>query len=171
MINQKTVSFLIACVIALGIFVAYQSFYGGENNQAYASLSEEELVNGRGVLVNYKPARKRQLSSRLRNDADNIFDLKGHDIAQVFDAPELVRRDLPTTIWQYRNAHCVMDVYFTVGRKDDVARANVAHYEVRRRDVRSQDALSVSDCMGELIAHDTMISLINVDAIFKSSEE
>ena len=169
MFDTKRIHFLIACIVALSVFMAYQGIYGGDHNQAYASLSDDGVDGREARLVNYKPARKRLLSSRLRDDAENILDLKGHDIAQIFDAPELVRRELPTTIWQYRNEKCVMDVYFTVGRKGDVSRANVAHYEVRGRDTRAKKDIQVSDCVEDLVAHDSMISLIDVNAIFKAN--
>lgn len=167
MLNSKKIHFLIACIVAMAAFIAYQNFYGVDHNQAYASLSADNGLDKR--LVNYKPAQKRLLSARLRDDVENILDLNGHDIAQIFDAPELVRRELPTTIWQYRNDACVMDVYFTVGRKADVSRASVAHFEVRARDTRAKTDVKASDCVQDLVAHDSMISLIDVNAIFKAN--
>jgi len=164
--QKQQTHFILACLLALLAFAGYQSFYGGDRNQAFASLSEGDLQNG---MVNYKPARKRQLSSRLRKDMDQIFGLKGHDVIQIFDKPELVRRDLPTTIWQYRNDACVMDVYFTVGRADSVSDANVAHYEIRKRDTRAEQDVEASDCVQDLIANDTMISLIDIKSVFKAS--
>jgi len=162
---KKHFKFIIACACAFAVFAFYVTFYGDEHNQALASLSEGEA---NAQMVNYKPARKRHLSARLRQDVNQILDLSGHDIVQIFDEPELVRQDLPTTIWQYRNESCVMDVYFTVDNVNDVARANVAHYEVRRRDTRADEKVTANDCMQELVAHDTMISLIDINAIFKA---
>lgn len=163
---NKKIPFIIACAVAVTVFVAYQSFFGAEHSQAYASLSTDEVPGDR--MINYKPARKRVLRSRLRDDVDHILELKGHDIAQLFDAPELVRRDLPTTIWQYRNDACVMDVYFTVGQSGDVARSDVVHYELRGRDTRAEKPLDVSSCVGDLLPSVSMMSLINVDAIYKA---
>ena len=155
-----------ASVLAVAVFVAYQSFYGDERNQAYASLRD----GGQQVeRLNYKPAQKREARSRLGSDVDNLLEFKGHDIVQVFDAPELVRRDLPTTVWQYRNDFCVMDVYFTVGRAGDVARENVAHYEVRSRDTRLNKAVDASRCIQGLVKRNTVASLIDVKAVYKAS--
>jgi len=168
MAQSRKLHFLIACVVSLAVFVAYQAFYGDEHNQAYASLSNEELQNG---LLNYKPALKRQLRSRLSDDVETILDLKGHDIAQIFDKPELVRRDLPTTIWQYRSERCVLDVYFTVGRAGNVGRENVVHYELRARDTRSSKKLNVSACIKGLASGKTTMSMIDVNAIYKASAE
>jgi len=165
MINNKHTHFIIACFCAVAAFAVYLSFAGGDRNYAYASIGNGD---GQVEMANYKPARKRHLSARLRKDVDQILDLSGHDIVQIFDKPELVRRDLPTTIWQYRNDNCVMDVYFTVDRVEDVARSHVAHYEVRQRDTRAKDSVAASDCMQDLVAHDTMISLIDINAIFKA---
>lgn len=165
---NKKFPFFIACAVAVTVFVAYQSFFGAEHSQAYASLGSDDVPGER--MVNYKPARKRILRSRLRDDADHILELKGHDIAQLFDAPELVRRDLPTTIWQYRNDACVMDVYFTVGQSGDVARSDVVHYELRGRDARASKPLDISSCVGDLLPNVSMMSLINIDAIYKASD-
>jgi len=165
---SKRFHLIVACVLALAAFVAYQAFYGDQHNQAYASLSNEEMQNG---LLNYKPALKRQLRSRLRDDVENILDLKGHDIVQIFDKPELVRRDLPTTIWQYRSERCVMDVYFTVGRAGNVGRENVVHYELRARDTRSSKKLNISACIKELAVRNTTMSMIDINAIYKASSE
>ena len=157
--------FVAFCVLSIAVFIAYQSLYGSKSSQAYASLSAE----GAGqTLLNYKPARKRILRSRLRRDADAMLDLTGHDIAQIFDAPELVRRDVPTTIWQYRNDACVLDVYFTVGESGEVSRSDVVHYEIRERDSRSTKALDISSCISNLLSNDTMISLIDVNAALKA---
>lgn len=166
-LHSRKFHFLMACIFAVVVFVAYQSFYGAEHSHAYASLSSDEVPGER--MMNYKPARKRILRSRLKDDVEHILELKGHDIVQIFDKPELVRRDLPTTIWQYRNDACVMDVYFTVGQSANVARADVVHYELRGRDLRAKKPLDISSCMGELLPNDSMMSLINVNAVYKAA--
>lgn len=164
--NNKRFHFFIACAFAVAVFVVYQSFYGTKHSQAYASLGAQDA---KGELYNYKPARKRILRSRLKMDSDGLLELTGHDVMQIFAKPELVRRDVPTTIWQYRNDTCVLDVYFTVGRSADVARSDVVHYEVRGRDTRSKTPFDASACVQGLLANDTMMSLINVDAVYKTS--
>lgn len=155
--------FIVACFFVLGVFVTYKLTYGNKNNQAYASLS----LSAEGhEYLNYKPAMKRKIRSTLRDDADSILDLKGHDIVQIFDIPELVRLDLPTTIWQYRSQECVMDVYFTVASEADVQRANVAHYEIRSRDLR-EDQLDLSHCVKHLMKRNVSASLLDVQALYK----
>ena len=166
-LHSRQFHFFMACAFAVAVFVAYQSFYGTEHSQAYASLNDGEVSGER--MLNYKPARKRILRSRLKDDANHILELKGHDIVQIFSEPELVRRDLPTTIWQYRNDACVMDLYFTVGAAGNVARSDVVHYEVRGRDTRAEKPLNLDDCIGDLMPDDTMMSLINVDAVYKAA--
>ena len=161
----QLVQLVFASVLAVAVFVAYQSFYGDERNQAYASLRD----GGQQVeRLNYKPAQKREARSRLGSDVDNLLEFKGHDIVQVFDAPELVRRDLPTTVWQYRNDFCVMDVYFTVGRAGDVARENVAHYEVRSRDAKGRIDITANDCLSGMVDGGSFVSLLDVSAFLKS---
>ncbi len=167
---SQRISFLVASVGVLLAFLAYQSFYGDEHNQAYASFSNNDGVV---TYVNYKPAQKRQIRSRLSADIDQLFSLTGHDVVQIFDAPELVRRDLPTTIWQYRNEDCVMDVYFTVDREGDASRANVAHYEVRARDFRqgASEALNAEQCVHDLVDNNVRLSLIDIKSVYKASSK
>ena len=122
-----------------------------------------------GLALNYKPAMKRALRSRLQENSDAILALNGHDIAQIFDEPALVRRDMPTTIWQYRNDECVLDVYFTSGESGDVSQADVVHYEMRDRQASGKKP-KASSCLGSLASNDSVLSLINVDAFYKVSE-
>lgn len=162
----RSIQFLVACTLVVFAFVAYQSFYGDAHNRAHASLSEGDQVNS---YANYDPAHKRKIRSSLKENADALLSLKGRDVMHLFDAPELVRRDLPTTVWQYRNDSCVMDVYFTVGRDDDVARATVAHYEIRARDLRSDKVVGANDCVEDLVKRNTRLSLIDVQSVYKVS--
>ncbi|MFK7839085.1 MAG: hypothetical protein AB8B83_02040 [Bdellovibrionales bacterium] len=159
-------------IATISVLVAFACYYTltnvSERNQAYAAISSDYQ---RGEMVNYKPALKRHLSAQLRQNNDQILSLSGHDVFQIFDRPELVRKDLPTTVWQYRNELCVMDVYFTVDRAEDVARTNVAHYELRARNSREREGVKLNECMQGLVANDTMISLIDINSIFKAGSK
>ncbi len=157
--------FIVACSVAIIAFISYQSFFGDGNNQAHASFS---LEDGGHEYFNYKPALKRKIRSRLREDADYLLDLKGHDVVQVFDSPEIVRRDLPTTVWQYRNTQCVMDIYFMVSEHGDVGGVNVAYYELRARDKRSND-FEARFCVRDLMKRNISTSLLDTKALYKVS--
>jgi hypothetical protein len=57
-------------------------------------------------------------------------DLTGLDssaLHSLFGTPELVRKDYPAEVWQYRSPNCVLDVYLY----PDHDRLTVAHAEAR----------------------------------------
>lgn len=165
---KKMPHFIIACVVALAAFVVYHAIRGDDRNVALAALSVEDS----GVsAINHSPARKRSIRAKLSRDVDNILDLNGNDVAQLFEAPELVRSDLPTTIWQYRNDQCVLDVYFTVGRIGDVMKSSVEHYEMRARDRRAKADFDQKTCLKDLAGSESFVSLIDVSAVYKASAQ
>ncbi len=120
-------SFLIACFLALGVF-ALNHYLRGEGGAAYASV----FSSGHGVEQPYSERARSKIRRNIVHSSDRILKLSGRDIYEVLDRPELVRRDLPTIVWQYRNDSCVLDVYFTTSG-DDVLTEPVVHYEVRLR--------------------------------------
>ena len=161
---------LLALFAAGLVFVAYQNFFGGEKSQAYASLEAGTFQNG--VTYNYKPAVKRVLRSRIKSDDGALLAMNGSDIKQIFDTPELVRRDLPTVIWQYRNDGCVLDVYFTAGDNGDVSQSDVIHYEIRNRS-GSVDVGANADnteCLHDMVGSTSVFSLLDVNAFYKVSQ-
>ena len=93
-------------------------------------------------------AQKRGFRRAVLNNHENMMTLTGGQVRSILNQPELVRRDLPTVVWQYRNDECVLDVYFTSSntRLDNTP---VAHYEVRGREDADEYAADV--CLGSLI--------------------
>ncbi len=83
-------------------------------------------------VIKRKTERQRYLVQAFAKDTDEILKASGQDILLMFDKPELVREEQPTTVWQYRTASCTLDVYFVSDTKDPL-NASVAHYEIRAR--------------------------------------
>ncbi len=154
-------SFMIACGLALGVFYTYQAIKPAESGQALAS------VNGADADVSQSGGQLRALKARLVKDTDSLLEFTGADIREAFDAPELVRTDLPTVIWQYRNEACVLDVFYTASSAD-VSKAPVAHYEVRSRDAKGRKIVEAQSCVSEMVQGGNLISLLDISAIYKS---
>ena len=94
--------------------------------------------------------------------------LSAMDVRAVLNQPELIRRDLPTVVWQYRNQDCVLDVYFTTA-SPKADKAPVAHYEVRarRKDVADEDVQNI--CIQNLIRERAGQNFVNLDALYKAN--
>lgn len=165
--SRTLLSFVIAGAFVLSVFIGNQILRGADHGVAEAAFPD--AVDGDEVTA--VTARKRGLRYRIVEDSDVILGLKGQEVFQLFQEPELVRRDLPTVVWQYRTNVCVLDVYFTAAR-DDVLKSNVAHYELRSRlEHRQKDAaaVDVEDCLGDLAQGGKRISLLNPGAFYKSA--
>ena len=95
--------------------------------------------------------------------------LTGREIRAVFNQPELVRRDEPTVVWQYRNESCVLDVYFTT-RQTKVAKAPVVHYEIRAREIGVDDEAVQGTCIPDMVRSRAQgINFVNLDALYKAN--
>jgi len=76
-------------------------------------------------------AHKRQMRSLLKGSTDAINHLQKGEVYLLFSRPELARYDGSVSSWQYRNEHCVVDIFFA---KDEASKIDrVVHYEIRQR--------------------------------------
>ena len=86
-------------------------------------------------------------------DPEQLKQLQVSDLEQMFDQPELKRREGNLTVWQYRSDACVLDIYF---RGDDetpldyVLRSRHVAYFVGGED--SSEDLSEVDCIDTIIS-------------------
>ena len=86
-------------------------------------------------------------------DPEQLKQLQVSDLEQMFDQPELKRREGNLTVWQYRSDACVLDIYF---RGDDetpldyVLRSRHVAYFVGGED--SFEDLSEVDCIDTIIS-------------------
>jgi hypothetical protein len=71
-----------------------------------------------------------------------LIGMDGTAVAALLGPARYVRRDGAAEIWQYRNEHCVLDV-FLYGRDH----LNVAHFDLRKR---RNGAIAPKTCYGKL---------------------
>ena len=161
----KNLSIVLACAATISVFALYSAFKPVENT-AYASNVVGAALED--VHGSERVSSLRALRRDISQSPENLLDIYGQDIYEVFRAPEIIRRDAPTTIWQYRNDSCVLDVYFTTQKKTAMA-APVVHYEVRMR----EDAEDVSErlersCVKTLARVNAGFALVNYNAMYKA---
>jgi len=143
-------AFVVAgCVMAVSYVVKYS------DNSAQASAVMDVIVMSTASL-------RREVAF----SPDTILDIKGRDVHKIFNTPELVRRDLPTVIWQYRNEACVLDVYFTAASAD-VMKAPVVHYEMRERAFEGGKVGDQKACANSLMSRGASFKLLNFSALYK----
>src|SRR5690606_6876912 len=162
--KRQFLSFLMAGAGVFGFFVLIHSIPHKER-QAFAS-SPSVAANMSGE--DYSASQKRAIRKKISARADNVMDFSGRDIVAVLSAPELIRRDLPTVIWQYRNAECVLDLYFTTAQPSAM-QAPVAHYEVRAREKGVADEDVQNSCVKDIIRARSGVNLVKVSAFYKAN--
>ena len=97
--------------------------------------------------------KRRYVYDLVGTDPEQLKQLQVSDLEQMFDQPELKRREGNLTVWQYRSDACVLDIYF---RGDDetpldyVLRSRHVAYFVGGED--SSEDLSEVDCIDTIIS-------------------
>ncbi|MCB1652076.1 MAG: hypothetical protein KDI46_08495 [Alphaproteobacteria bacterium] len=162
--KRKILSFGSAAAIAVFLMMAAH-WLNTTDGQAQASASRFAA----GVPEKYSAGKRRQLRRSVSISPASIVDLSGRDIIEILHEPELVRKDLPTVIWQYRNKVCTLDLFFTAA-KDDVLNSPVVHYEMRARST-GEDVQPAQEkkCMGALVrSGKNNFKPINFQAFYKA---
>lgn len=128
--SYRLLSFTIACCVALGVFLINQALQNPIGGRAMAAVNAFENV--------------------MTQSSDPVLGVRGGDVLAVLAEPEMIRADLPTVVWQYRNGRCVLDLYFTAS-SGNVENSPVVHYETRIRDTRADDD-APETCLSEFIS-------------------
>jgi len=81
----------------------------------------------------------------VNDDPNQLLQLSGKKVAALLGPASYVRRDGPAEIWQYRAAHCVLDVFLF----QDNGGLSVAHVDLRRR---AGGTIPERRCFGDLLA-------------------
>lgn len=164
--KRERLSFGVAATLVAFIFLCNYTFMK-ERHLAYASTSGISGAMLRGDSISN--ARKREIRLAVGANPEKLIDLPGNEILSILNQPELIRSDAPTTIWQYRNAACVLDVYFTTNDKQAL-HAPVVHYEIRSRapGVAAGDDLR-QRCVRDLVRMNAGVNMINISALYKAN--
>lgn len=161
---RSYLSFFIASMVVLGLFGVAHSLKPATDGAALASPGTYEA----GIKDDaYSFGQKRQIRRDIRRDPENILGFTGRDVHAALNAPELVRKDAPTIVWQYRNEDCILDLYFTTS-KNDAADAPVVYYEMRSREGNAATPAASKTCASSLVEAQSGPSLINVSAFYKN---
>ncbi len=78
------------------------------------------------------------------DDPSRLMGLDPRGVAKVLGDPELIRREQPAEIWQYRGAGCVFDVFFY----EDAGLKRVTYLEARDSEAQR---IEERGCFNELL--------------------
>lgn len=158
-------SFLIASVLVACAVLAGRGFEAVfPPAQASAALHAVQA----GDEARFVPShRRRELRRAISADSRKMLDQPGYFIQAVFSKPEMIRRDDPTVVWQYRNAFCVLDVYYTTQRRDALE-APVVHYEIRAREKGVSDEDVRERCVRDLARAHAGASPVRFESFYRS---
>lgn len=159
-------NFLIASVLVAGAVLANRGFEmafppAHATAAGYSAAAIEE-----GAPVSQQ--RRRELRHAISADSKNLLDQPGYFIQAVLSKPEMVRRDEPTVVWQYRNASCVLDLYYTTQRKDALE-APVVHYEIRAREKGVRDEDVRKSCVRDLVRAHAGVNPVRFESFYRQS--
>lgn len=146
---KKVSAGFIALLCIWGAFTATRMIVHSEAVASTGAMSPKKSL--------FAALEKRRYVSDLYDlvgtDPENLKQLLASDLEQMFNKPELKRREGNVTIWQYRSDACVLDVYF---RGDDETPLD---YVLRPRNVayfvggeESTEDLSEVDCIDTIIS-------------------
>lgn len=162
--RREKLSYLIAGAVIAGVFLLNYAVRR-DDGAAYASpapLLAHEIAQGASI-----PAwRLREIRQTVSANPSKLLDVSGREIYAVLAQPEMVRTDSPTTVWQYRNSFCVLDLYFTT-RDKTAARAPVVHYEVRAREKGVPDEAVQGRCVRDIVRASTG-NLLRAGSFYKA---
>ena len=117
--------FLLGAIAFMGLKSADRLPFVGDNDAVAASVGVPENLNDEAVSV--QPS-IRKLRQNITLDLATIKDVRGQDIRVLFGQADLVVSELPTTIWQFQNEDCALNIYF-VHKSHDVLNASASHYD------------------------------------------
>lgn len=154
-----------ACAATFALFVLLQIFVA-DKREALASSSS---FDGRIIVEDgrYSIPQKRGIRQQVLRDQQGLLDLTGAEVRAILDQPELIRRDAPTIVWQYRDDTCVVDLYFTTTAAK-ASKAPVVHYEARGRSDEISDEYAKEHCVENLVREAAPSRFVSFDAIYKS---
>lgn len=163
--SRKHISFIGACLATFALFVLLQIFVADRRD----ALASSSAFDGRMIVEDgrYTLPQKRDIRQKILRDQKELLNLTGAEIRAILDQPELVRRDAPTTVWQYRNDSCVVDLYFTTPNPQAL-KAPVVHFEARGRRDDISDEFAQSNCVQALVRETAPSRFVSFEAIYKS---
>jgi hypothetical protein len=82
-------------------------------------------------------------------DPDKLLGQPPDAVAGLLGAPDLERREDPATVWQYRGAGCVVDLFFYPEATGATAGKAVVHLEARNAEASEVDA---RNCLNDMLA-------------------
>lgn len=163
--------FAVLAVIAAFMDFSLASQQAGGFKFPRAQATAAALNSGIEGEQLFSQLQKRYMQKALAARADNLTKMHGATVMAALGEAGLVRADLPTVVWQYRSASCVLDVYFK-SEQEDVVLAPVIHYEIRSRSVEGdEDQPDERRCIKSLIPSSGMAHFLNVSTFYKSRQD
>ncbi len=152
------------CIVVCVVLVAV-TIYRGIARMDGDGTAQASLGAMTAPVGELRSATRKNLAKEISLQPGKLLHVRGQDIKTVLREPELIRHEAPVTIWQYRTASCVLDVYFS-GTTDPLL-APVAHYEIRAREKNGSDADMQKSCVRELARKSARPRMVDVSALYK----
>lgn len=134
--------FLCACLVFVGL-KSYNALPFLHGNDASAAGVPENLSK----LILPSTQSLADLRKEVSLNIDAVTSVTGQNIRLLFGEPDLILSELPTTIWQFQNKNCTLNLFFVHGGYD-VLSQTVSDYNLRARQVGGD----VSRCLPDMVS-------------------
>ncbi|MCB1529989.1 MAG: hypothetical protein H6853_08940 [Rhodospirillales bacterium] len=143
LLRRKGQNFGLGTALALSLFLVGSCNNANIGLFSFSGKTADLSAMNKGQMMRYA----QDVQAAIARTPENLMKLHGEEVRLILAGPDLERKDLPSIVWQYRNAECVLDVYFTAAG-DSADAENVSHYEFRYRDTaRAGEAPVAGSCM------------------------
>ncbi len=165
-IGHKLYNFVIAVTVTITLFSVNYMVRGDDGFAFAATYSVSDYT----IEDAYPQRIRRDISRKVAYNPDHVLHLSGRDVYEVLEKPELVRRDLPTVVWQYRTDACVLDIYFVTSSGANVLEEPVEYYEMRSRDghYANLEGASAKKCMESISKPRERVSLLAAETFYNA---
>lgn len=168
----KLIAALSFAVLILLIMVAHLS--GGQPVVAQNPYMAVNLAAG-PIIRTYEIGKtyKVQIWQSIAQNPENIIGVSARDLHLLFGNSSFIRQEGHSSIWQYSNGSCVLDIFFE-GREDRAADlAPAVYYEIRATAPDGPDGKDVNKaaCVADLLKGSAGPYMVGVSAFYKAVME
>lgn len=135
-----------------------------QNANAAINLSTGPIIRTYEIGKTYKV----QLLRSIAANPDNILGVPARDLHILFGNSSFIRQEGRSSIWQYSNGACVLDIFFE-GRGDRAPElAPAVYYEIRPTTASADDELDKVACVADLLKGNAGPYMVNVSTFYKA---
>lgn len=128
-------------MLGLALLIALLPFWlvSGDNgmrqwfsNRAFAAVNPAaSRMIAHGLPLSERRRQVAAVRAIISQNPHGLVGMRGRDVAHAFPVPGLARRDGEISVWQYRTANCIVDIYLRGAADVEDGDRKVVYFEAR----------------------------------------